>query len=811
MIGVNAGGREFVFVLSGDASGIEGAGKKAQAALKGAADTTDGLDFAQRRATQGTDGLIGSLAKVGAGAFGLKKATDLAMGFASAMVEAQTNADRLSLQLSAGAGAAYAGKELEYVREVSNRLGLDLNTTASSYARFIAAARGTALEGSGVRQVFDSVAKSASVMGLNVDETQGALRALEQMMSKGVVQAEELRGQLGDRMPGALQIAARAMGVTTKRLSEMVQAGEVASAEFLPRFARQLETELGESADAASQKMSAATNRASNAWEQFKQTVAGAGPGDFIKGQLNIAADAINNVSESMNRAKESGGGFFSQLAAGTLAALQFANPLQAISYQAQSTAGQLEQAKKEVADLRRELETNPGNIYLRPAIAYAEELIEKLEKAKRATINLRAIDNEMIRNYDNDQAAAKARRLEELAKVTDGLTKKNEKLVNTIKVLTASYQANDLAESDYRRLVQEAYDQYLPKAAKGPRGPKAKPEPPVNQDVLDKYDGRSALKVAFEADAKVRDFMLDQVQKSDERQLVAAEKRLQQGVELAQQLVTGTESIYAQMLPNAEARGQALLAIERAQLTARLQALQLEAGQRQQIQDEIDRYMIAREAELTEELVPEWQRRLEAWQDINQLMRESHETLMLGIVDEGERAFNEWVSTGKLSAKNLVKFIGEEFGKLGYRKYLAPAVSEGSNYLLDLLGVALGSGISVDTSGAGTFSPAVAGRPRGGAATGTNYVERDMLTLIHKGEAVIPAKFNPYAPSGGGMAPQSAPNVMNVVYNVPPNQSPAAYAAALENNNRQLEAKFAADMTRPGRTLQRAAARARG
>lgn len=38
----------------------------------------------------------------------------------------------------------------------------------------------------------------------------------------------------------------------------------------------------------------------------------------------------------------------------------------------------------------------------------------------------------------------------------------------------------------------------------------------------------------------------------------------------------------------------------------------------------------------------------------------------------------------------------------------------------------------------------------RGGAATGSNYIERDMLTILHKGEAVIPKAYN--HAGGGGM-----------------------------------------------------------
>jgi hypothetical protein len=54
--------------------------------------------------------------------------------------------------------------------------------------------------------------------------------------------------------------------------------------------------------------------------------------------------------------------------------------------------------------------------------------------------------------------------------------------------------------------------------------------------------------------------------------------------------------------------------------------------------------------------------------------------------------------------------------------------------------------------SGAGNFSlPSY--------AVGTNYVPQDMIAQIHKGEAIIPAAYNPSAGGGGG--------TNNVVVNV--------------------------------------------
>ena len=83
-----------------------------------------------------------------------------------------------------------------------------------------------------------AVSKAATTLGLSSSEADGALLAVSQMMSKGTVQAEELRGQLGERLPGAFQIAARAMGVSTSELGKMLEAGQVIAEDFLPQYWR---------------------------------------------------------------------------------------------------------------------------------------------------------------------------------------------------------------------------------------------------------------------------------------------------------------------------------------------------------------------------------------------------------------------------------------------------------------------------------------------------------------------------------------------------------------------------------------------
>ena len=117
--------------------------------------------------------------------------------------------------------------------------------------------------------------------------------------------------------------------------------------------------------------------------------------------------------------------------------------------------------------------------------------------------------------------------------------------------------------------------------------------------------------------------------------------------------------------------------------------------------------------------------------------------------------------------------------------------------FLGQLIGSVIGGGYSVDTTGISTNNTGTSLPTAGGMATGTNFVPRDMIALVHRGEAIVPAKYNHPQSGGGGR--------MEVHYHVPAGQSPAAYAAALADNNARLEAKFAADMARPGRRLNNA------
>lgn len=191
-----------------------------------------------------------------------------------------------------------SAKSMEFLRAEAERLGLDLETSATSFAKIAAAARGTSLEGAEVERIFTAISTASTAMGLSADQTQGALRALEQMISKGNVQAEELRGQLGERLPGAFQLAAKAMGKTTQELNKMLDNGEVLAADLLPKLATVLLDDFGEGAQTASSQAQAQFNRLSTSIFELNASIAKSGVIDTISDVASSFADAATWAKE---------------------------------------------------------------------------------------------------------------------------------------------------------------------------------------------------------------------------------------------------------------------------------------------------------------------------------------------------------------------------------------------------------------------------------------------------------------------------------------------------------------------------------
>lgn len=227
-----------------------------------------------------------------------------ALGIGYALKEVMTAAlqmDRLNKLFNAAAGNVnLAAREMEYIKGVANKMGLDVLSAAESYGKFMASIKGTTLEGEKGRKVFESVSGASAALGLSADETKGVFNALQQMMSKGKVQAEELRGQLGERLPGAFKMAAQAMGVSTAELDKMLVSGKLMADDLLPKLAEQLDKTYGAAATEGAKSAAAEINRFNNALLQSKSAFGSALMPTFTSLLTNVFTPLVGLIERAV-------------------------------------------------------------------------------------------------------------------------------------------------------------------------------------------------------------------------------------------------------------------------------------------------------------------------------------------------------------------------------------------------------------------------------------------------------------------------------------------------------------------------------
>jgi tape measure domain-containing protein len=257
----------------------------------------------ESQSTNKSMGELGSIAGKVGGVLGGLFAVGQIKQFASAVVETTIKFESMRKAIDFASGSMEAGaKNFEFIRDLANRLGLDLRATAEGYKTFASASNLAGQSSQETNRQFAAVAKAAQVMGLSAEDTKGAFLALGQMMSKGNVQAEELRGQLGERLVGAFGIAAKAMGVTTGELNKMLQKGQVLASDFLPKFATELENTFGKGNTQVT-TLAASQNRFNSSIDSLILAI-GNKLNPFLKGAYDLAAGIAKQLQSAAGGAE---------------------------------------------------------------------------------------------------------------------------------------------------------------------------------------------------------------------------------------------------------------------------------------------------------------------------------------------------------------------------------------------------------------------------------------------------------------------------------------------------------------------------
>lgn len=188
-------------------------------------------------------------------------------GFLTSLIQTARETSRVTTALkNVSGGAANYAKSQQFLLDLAKKYGIELLALTGNFAKFTAAASNAGVAMADQKKIFESISRASVAFGLTAEDTNLTFTAITQMMSKGKISAEELRSQLGERLPIAMNAMAKAAGVPINKLDKLLSQGKLMSNEILPKFADAL-NEMIPSVN--TDNIETSINRLKNAFTKF--------------------------------------------------------------------------------------------------------------------------------------------------------------------------------------------------------------------------------------------------------------------------------------------------------------------------------------------------------------------------------------------------------------------------------------------------------------------------------------------------------------------------------------------------------------
>lgn len=154
-----------------------------------------------------------------------------------------------------------AGEEMKEVLSVSKGMPYSIDAILDSY---------TKLRVGGVQnttEALEALLNTAAKSGATSEQLKHASVAIQQMAGKGVISMEELRGQLGEAIPDAMNIMSRAVGMDMATMVKVISTGSLESKSALARFFHEMKLENDGAAYQMSTTWTGIVSQIQKSWE----------------------------------------------------------------------------------------------------------------------------------------------------------------------------------------------------------------------------------------------------------------------------------------------------------------------------------------------------------------------------------------------------------------------------------------------------------------------------------------------------------------------------------------------------------------
>jgi tape measure domain len=199
-----------------------------------------------------------------------------------------------------------AGKRIQFVKDQSMRLGLSLKEASQGYTQMSIAADGVITKQQN-DDLFKGFSEYSTALQVDPVKYQRGITAIQQMMGKGQIMAEELKQQLAEGIPGSLQVFVKATQeafgdstIDVQKLMDMMQKGELKAAKVMPFVAKYYAeaARKGGALDKSLEGNRVALNRLGLTWMDFQNKIFEGKFGEQLTRIFNDLAKVLGSNGE---------------------------------------------------------------------------------------------------------------------------------------------------------------------------------------------------------------------------------------------------------------------------------------------------------------------------------------------------------------------------------------------------------------------------------------------------------------------------------------------------------------------------------
>jgi len=117
------------------------------------------------------------------------------------------------------------GTSTKFIVSLVDQYNIPLQSAREGFAKLYASMKPAGFSGAEIRGLFEGISMGAATFGMSADKVDRVMYAFAQMASKGQVMSEELKGQLGDVLPGALALFARSAKMNVQEFGKAMEDG----------------------------------------------------------------------------------------------------------------------------------------------------------------------------------------------------------------------------------------------------------------------------------------------------------------------------------------------------------------------------------------------------------------------------------------------------------------------------------------------------------------------------------------------------------------------------------------------------------